>query len=214
MNRPSFSPETLAQLFKSVIELQSKGITTPEQLALHEKRMENYRKAYDRIPELFFPVHMLYVPIAVGDHYITAFVDTGAAVSIMNEKTALLCGLEPLIHRDDAHRTMMVGVGSQRALGKLYYAEVEVGGVVFECGFTVMKDSADVMIGLDILKLHRCQIDLGTKRLIFGQGAASVPFLESGDVHDGARMITGGKEPTLQSASSATVEVAAEVVPK
>ena len=50
---------------------------------------------------------------------------------------------------------MAVGVGSSKILGRIHIADLEIGGTVLPCSFTVLEDNkVDLLFGLDNLKRH------------------------------------------------------------
>ena len=78
---------------------------------------------------------------------------------------------------------MAVGVGSSKILGRIHIAEMEIGGVVLQCSFTVLEDNkVDLLFGLDNLKRHQCCIDLVTSKLHLRNWEFSVPFLGDGEI--------------------------------
>jgi DNA damage-inducible protein 1 len=84
---------------------------------------------------------------------------------------------------DDRFAGMAVGVGSSRILGRIHLADMEVGGVVLQCSFTVLEDNkVDLLFGLDNLKRHQCCIDLVSSQLHIKNGEISVPFLGDGQI--------------------------------
>ena len=61
---------------------------------------KNYEKAYETIPESFFPISMLYFKCSINGFTIKAFIDTGAQSSIMSLKLAKKIGCEKLIDKN------------------------------------------------------------------------------------------------------------------
>lgn len=84
---------------------------------------------------------------------------------------------------DDRFAGMAVGVGSSRILGRIHLADMEVGGIILQCSFTVLEDNkVDLLFGLDNLKRHQCSIDLVSSMLHIKNGEISVPFLGDGQI--------------------------------
>lgn len=78
-----------------------------------------------------------------------------------------------------------VGVGSGKIMGRIHIVNLKVGGNFFPCSVTVMDSSEglgdknmDFLFGLDMLKRHRCSIDLSKNCLVFGTVAMEAPFLQ------------------------------------
>lgn len=102
---------------------------------------------------------MLYVDVIVNKRPIQAFVDSGAQTTIISQNCATQCGIMHLL--DVRFAGMAVGVGSSRILGRIHLADMEIGGHVLQCSFTVLEDNkVNLLFGLDNLKRHQCCIDL------------------------------------------------------
>lgn len=182
---PMFTQEQLNKAFESAVDALKHGVSSPAEIAKHKKQQDNLDMAYEKIPHTLFPVTMLYIPIVINDVYITAFVDTGAMISIMNYETAVLCGLEDLIYEKAQISLHGVGNTPVKTKGKIYYVDVQVGSGEFGCGFTVLDGGTNVIIGLDILKQHQCKIDLVKGVLQFGDTELiNVPFLSDHEIYD------------------------------
>ncbi|KAF7261059.1 hypothetical protein EG68_01585 [Paragonimus skrjabini miyazakii] len=143
-----------------------------------DRHMEN---ALEHYPETFAQVSMLFVNCKVGRHLIKAFVDSGAQSTIMSEKCAERCNLEPLI--DKRWSGMAYGVGTQTIIGRVHNGELEIEGFILPTSFMVLKDqSLDLMIGLDMLKRHQCCIDLKRNVLVLDGGRVETPFLPESEI--------------------------------
>lgn len=78
---------------------------------------------------------------------------------------------------------MAVGVGSSKILGRIHIADMEIGGHILQCSFTVLEDNkVDLLFGLDNLKRHQCCIDLITNKLHIKNWEFSVDFLGDGEI--------------------------------
>lgn len=78
---------------------------------------------------------------------------------------------------------MAKGVGTSKILGRVHLAELEIGGVILQCSFTVLENNdVDLLFGLDNLKRHQCCIDLVSSQLHVRNGEISVPFLGDGEI--------------------------------
>jgi len=72
-------------------------------------------------------------------------------------------------------------------LGRIHLAEIKIAGCHFPCTFTVMDSDGkglgdknmDMLFGLDMLKRHRCNIDLANNCLVFNSanGPVTAPFM-------------------------------------
>ena len=133
-----------------------------------QKIQDNLAQAYNVIPESFFPVNMLYIQGNINGKLLNIFIDTGAQMTIMSQHTVKKCGLEDLV--DKKYQGKAVGVGTQKILGKIYYAEIDLNSVVLPCSFTILKQQGiDIILGLDMLNSHRAEISLAKKTIKFGK---------------------------------------------
>ncbi|VDM69911.1 unnamed protein product, partial [Strongylus vulgaris] len=143
-----------------------------QRLIQEQIQLENinysYAQALEHTPEAYIPVHMLYIRMEINGHPVKAFVDSGAQVSILSEACAQRCELSHLI---DKRFT-----GTARG-------QVKVEDHFFPCNFDVMTDrEMDLLLGLNILKRHRCNINLKTNMLEMGDGTKT-PFLSEAEIH-------------------------------
>jgi len=142
---------------------------------------KNYATAQEQFPEFFGSITMLYVDVKVNKTPIQAFVDSGAQSTIISKDCATRCNIMHLL--DERFAGMAVGVGSSRILGRVHLGDLEVGGVLLQCSFTVLEDNkVDLLFGLDNLKRHQCCIDLVSGQLHIRNGELSVPFLSDGQI--------------------------------
>lgn len=158
-------------------------------------RLENVQRQYEQMmegyPESMGRVLMLYMNCLVNKKPLQVFVDSGAQSTIMSSACADRLGLLHLV--DDRFHGVAVGVGTGKIMGKIHMVELTIGGYDFPCSITVMDSEAglgdtnmDCLFGLDMLKRHRCCIDLGKNVLRFTLGAAGetmeAPFLHEKDL--------------------------------
>ncbi|CUI14930.1 aspartate protease, putative [Bodo saltans] len=140
---------------------------------------ENLANAMEYTPEAFARVVMLYVPCTVNNVPLTAFVDSGAQMSVMSERMAEKCGIMRLLDR--RMQGVAKGVGTCRILGRVHMTMVSLGGLVLPFSITVLeRQDMDFLIGLDQLKRHQMQIDLKANCLRIDEHA--LPFLSEGEL--------------------------------
>eukprot|EP00940_MAST-03C_sp_MAST-3C-sp2_P002425 g2425.t1 len=149
---------------------------------------QNMELALEHSPESFSRVTMLYVDCEVNGEPVKAFVDSGAQSTIMSESCARKCNLMRLV--DTRFAGTAVGVGSAKILGRVHMAQLKMGGLHFNCTFTVMEDQHhtskhEFLFGLDMLRRHRCCIDLKSNCLCvegFSGKVERVPFLSEAEL--------------------------------
>lgn len=119
---------------------------------------EQMRNALEFTPEVFTPVHMLYINLEINGNPVKAFVDSGAQATIMSTKLAEKTGLTRLI--DKRFQGQARGVGTSQIVGKIHTAQVKIETQFIPCSFTVLDTHVDMLLGLDMLKRHQACVDL------------------------------------------------------
>ena len=151
------------------IDLEKSLSEALETIKKDQKIEENYKRAYDIIPESFFPVKMLYFNCSVNGFPTKAFIDTGAQITIMNYNFAKKIEMTHLI--DTKFKGEAVGVGKQKIYGKIHLLDIELveKGVNLPCSFTILKRmDIDIIFGLDMLLSHGIILDLRNKCMLIG----------------------------------------------
>ena len=153
---------------------------------------DQYHQMMEEYPESMGRVLMLYIDSEVNGHPLQAFVDSGAQSTIMSSACAERCELLHLV--DERFSGTAVGVGVGKILGRIHLAPLKIGGHFFPCTITVMDSkeglgdkNMDFLFGLDMLKRHRCNIDLSANALIFslpGGKRLEAPFLHEKDLDE------------------------------
>lgn len=136
---------------------------------IHLRRIdENLQLAYDISPEDFVPVTFLYIKLKINGFATYALVDSGAQKTILHSKLAKQFGILSLI--DKRFASMSIGVGSQRSEGIVHSVPVSLGDspVQLPCSFLILDIHVGILFGLDMLRRHKCCIDLIKDALIVG----------------------------------------------
>ncbi|KAF5026384.1 hypothetical protein F66182_1512 [Fusarium sp. NRRL 66182] len=117
------------------------------------------------------------VPVMVRGREIKALVCTGAQVTIMSLPLAQGCKIDRLI--DTRYSGVARGVGSAVIVGRVHVFEIQLGGVSFSTSVTVMESfEAQLLLGLDFLRRHRCTVDFHHSKLVFPIAKKSVEMFE------------------------------------
>ncbi len=137
----------------------------------------------ENLPEGFGRVSMLYVNSTINNHPLQAFVDSGAQSTIMSAACAERCGILRLLDVRFAGEAR--GVGTGKILGRIHIAQLKLGVGFFPISITVLENNdMEFLLGLDMLKRHRCCIDLmkNVLRIEGHAGMDEVPFLDEGSI--------------------------------
>ncbi|CAF1274157.1 unnamed protein product [Adineta ricciae] len=157
-----------------------------EQRINMENVMDNMEHAYEHAPEFFGNVVMLYINCKINGHSVKAFVDSGAQMTIMSKACAERCGIMRLI--DTRFQGIAKGVGTQKILGRIHLAQLEVEKQFFATSLSVLEEqSIDMLIGLDMLRRHRCVIDLD-KNVLRIENSVETSFLPESELPLHARL--------------------------
>ncbi|KAM5319538.1 protein DDI1 homolog 1 [Glossophaga mutica] len=151
---------------------------------------ENMNIAIEVAPESFGQVVMLYINCKVNGHPLKAFVDSGAQMTIMSQACAERCNIIRLVDRRWAG--VAKGVGTQRIMGRVHLAQIQIEGDFLQCSFSILEEQPmDMLLGLDVLRRHQCCIDLKRNVLVIGTTGTQTRFLPEGELPLCAKLVSG-----------------------
>ncbi|KAI8115362.1 Protein DDI1 like protein 2 [Lucilia cuprina] len=156
---------------------------------------ENMAAAIELHPEVFGTVTMLYINCKVNGVPVKAFVDSGAQTTIMSSACAQRCNVTHLI--DTKWSGIAKGVGTQRITGRIHMGKLQIENDYLVSSFTVLEQQPmDMLLGLDMLKRHQCNIDLQRNVLRIGTTGTETKFLPESELPECARL-SGNSEDDL-----------------
>lgn len=153
-----------------------------EEIIKRQRMDEQLKYAEEYMPETLVATTMLYIDMEVNGKKFQGFVDSGAQMTVMSSAFVQEIGLMKDV--DTRYKGKASGVGTSEIIGKIHACRLKIGGKYWiECSISVLT-SIDIpfLLGLDMLKKHRCAIDLGSHSLKFpgdtnGREAFEVPFV-------------------------------------
>ncbi|UYV66346.1 DDI2 [Cordylochernes scorpioides] len=170
-----------------------------QRLIAEEIRQENVNSnmeaAMEYHPESFGQVVMLYVNCRVNGHPVKAFIDSGAQSTIMSQACAERCHIMRLV--DQRWAGIAKGVGTQRIIGRVHLVQIQIGNDFLTSSFSILEEQPmDMLLGLDMLKRHQCNIDLRRNMLVIGTTGTETSFLTESELPECARPGVQGSAST------------------
>lgn len=111
----------------------------------------------------------------------------------MSQRAAERCNIMRLV--DKRWAGIAKGVGTQKIIGRVHVAQIQLENDYLASSFSILEEQPmDMLLGLDMLKRHQCNIDLRNNVLVIGSTGTKTPFLAEADLPECARLNSRGKD--------------------
>jgi DNA damage-inducible protein 1 len=168
-------------------------------------------ETYENYPELFVPTEMLFIKGKINNLATEIFIDTGAQTTVISKEFAEKANI--LKNVDQRYKTLIMGVGNQTSFGRIWQIYVEIQNRFFVFSAVVLENfSHDVLLGLDMMKRHRCIIDLPSHKLKFGLEQVEADFLKDHEVTAIKDQLMEDKIAKLQTALNIDKDLAIKLL--
>ena len=190
-------------------DIMDPGIQERIEQDIQQKNVQESRElAIEHAPEMFGRVEMLYINCRVNSKPIVAFIDSGAQMSILSRRVAEECGMMRLM--DGSFSGVARGVGTAPILGRIHLAQLEIENQFLPCSFSIMEQTADLILGLDMLKRHQCIINLDKGVLVLSSALVETPFLSEAQIPEAERLFSQGTDVDKEQEQTAMDESSSE----
>lgn len=129
--------------------------------------VEDEHRGFDAVPALWLDVKL-------GGRQTTAFVDTGAGISLASLRLIRYLGLEDMIDPSVTIEIQGIHEATQKSAGKIHRVSLEVGGGRFEIGLNVVPGATmDFILGIDWMTENRVRLDFRNGLCYIGSEAVA-----------------------------------------
>lgn len=109
-----------------------------------------------------------YIECSINNHPFRALVDMASEISIIDLKAARECNLESEVMAPCIKKA--TGMGRTKTVGFIPCRKIKIGRKTYDVNLTVIDGFAvDLLLGLDFLEQHDCDILLTEKILSLGE---------------------------------------------
>ena len=181
---------------------------------IREQRLNDLQnKTYEHHPELFVSTEMLYINASVNNTAVQVFVDTGAQTTVISRDFAERANLMKNV--DARFKGLIKGVGEQTSLGRIWNFSLKINGKLFPVSAVVLeKFSHEILLGLDAMKRHKVNINLGEMTMGFPVQGIVQPFLKDHEIVKIPLTIFSKKVQTVMETIGIDIKKASELLKK